>query len=177
MTGVAGMMAAAVCPVGQLASVSNGGTLCAFFFVALAVMTLRRTDPNRKRVFQTPAVWIVGPLAAAGCLMPFAFLTLTAQMVFFGWGAIGPGFHFFPGPPPSHGSAWGRRRGARGLEVGLAPALLSLRDPSVAGRGDPRHQRRRGQSHLRDPRCSVRIVVSDASRGVRGRGGPRWRAA
>ena len=97
MTGIAVMVAAAFFPVGQLASVSNGGTLCAFFFVALAVMTLRRTDPNRKRVFATPAVWIVGPLAAAGCLMLFAFLTVTAQLVFFGWGAIGLVFYFLYG--------------------------------------------------------------------------------
>jgi len=94
MTGLAVMVAAAFFPVGQLASVSNGGTLCAFFFVALAVMTLRRTDPKRKRVFSTPAVWVVGPLAAAGCLLLFAFLTVQAQMVFFGWGAIGLVFYF-----------------------------------------------------------------------------------
>ena len=77
--------------------IMNGYSYWIAFFVALAVMTLRRTDPNRRRVFQTPAVWIVGPLAAAGCLMLFAFLTLTAQLVFFGWGAIGLVFYFLYG--------------------------------------------------------------------------------
>ena len=71
MTGVGVTIAAAFFPVGKLADVSNGGTLCAFLLVALAIMALRRTDPSRKRSFRTPAVWVVAPLAAAGCLLLF----------------------------------------------------------------------------------------------------------
>jgi len=97
ITGVGVAVSAAFFPVGQLASVSNGGTLCAFFFVALAIMALRRSDPDRKRVFRTPAVWIVAPLAAAGCLLLFGFLSWVAQAVFFGWAAIGLVFYFFYG--------------------------------------------------------------------------------
>ena len=94
VTGAAVTVAAAFFPVGQLASVSNGGTLCAFFFVALAIMTLRYTNPDRKRSFRTPAVWVVAPLAAAGCLLLFGFLSWVAQAVFFGWAAIGLLFYF-----------------------------------------------------------------------------------
>jgi basic amino acid/polyamine antiporter, APA family len=97
ITGVGVAISAAFFPVGQLAAVSNGGTLCAFFFVALAIMALRRSDPGRRRVFRTPAVWVVAPLAAAGCLLLFAFLSIEAQLVFFGWGAIGVLFYFLYG--------------------------------------------------------------------------------
>ncbi len=97
ITGLGVAISAAFFPVGQLASVSNGGTLCAFFFVSLAIMTLRRTDPDRRRVFRTPAVWVVAPLAALGCLLLFAFLSIEAQMVFFGWAAIGLVFYFIYG--------------------------------------------------------------------------------
>jgi APA family basic amino acid/polyamine antiporter len=97
ITGVGVAVSAAFFPVGQLASVSNGGTLCAFFFVALAIMTLRRTDPGRRRVFRTPAVWVVAPMAALGCLLLFAFLSIEAQLVFFGWAAIGLVFYFIYG--------------------------------------------------------------------------------
>ncbi len=89
ITGAGVTIGAAFFPVGQLAAVSNGGTLCAFLLVALAIMTLRRTDPNRARSFRTPAVWVVAPLAAIGCVILFFFLTITAQLFFFGWAAAG----------------------------------------------------------------------------------------
>lgn len=97
MTGVGVAIAAAFFPVGQLASVSNGGTLCAFFFVSLAIMVLRRSDPDRARAFRTPAVWIVAPAAAVGCLLLFGFLSWVAQAVFFGWAALGMVFYFLYG--------------------------------------------------------------------------------
>ena len=47
-TGVGVMLAAAFLPVGKLADYSNSGTLFAFMMVALSVLVLRRTDPNRQ---------------------------------------------------------------------------------------------------------------------------------
>ena len=41
-------------PVGQLANISNSGTLFAFAAVSIAVMVIRRTDPGRHRPFRTP---------------------------------------------------------------------------------------------------------------------------
>src|SRR5689334_10519798 len=61
-TGVFVAIAAALLPVGQLADVSNSGTLFAFFMVSVAVMVLRVKDPGRKRPFRTPLVWVVAPL-------------------------------------------------------------------------------------------------------------------
>jgi basic amino acid/polyamine antiporter, APA family len=89
ITGTVVMCAAAFFPVGKLADLSNGGTLAAFFAVALGVMILRRTDKDRKRPFRTPGIWVVGPLALIGCLGLFLLLPLVTIMVFFGWAALG----------------------------------------------------------------------------------------
>ena len=97
VTGIGVTIAAAFFPVGRLADVSNGGTLCAFLLVSLAVMALRRSDPLRKRSFRTPAVWIVAPLAAAGCAILFLFLVPTAKLVFIGWTAVGLLLYVFYG--------------------------------------------------------------------------------
>jgi len=89
ITGVGVVLASAFFPVGKLADLSNGGTLAAFFSVALGVMILRFTDPSRKRAFRTPFVWVVGPLALAGCVLLFSLLPLKTILVFFGWAAFG----------------------------------------------------------------------------------------
>ena len=89
VTGCAATLAAAFLPVGKLADYSNSGTLFAFFMVALSVMVLRKADPDRRRPFRTPAVWIVAPLAMAGCAYLYFSLPLVAILVLPGWGAIG----------------------------------------------------------------------------------------
>src|SRR3984885_12688802 len=89
ITGTVVMCAAAFFPVGSLADLSNGGTLAAFFSVAMGVMILRRTAKDRKRPFRTPAVWLVGPLVLIRCLCLFPLLPFFSIMVFFGWAALG----------------------------------------------------------------------------------------
>ncbi len=88
-TGIVVTLAAAFLPVGQLADYSNSGTLFAFAMVAVSVMVLRLTDPGRRRPFRTPFIWVVAPLAIAGCVGLYLFLPFVAQMVLFGWGAVG----------------------------------------------------------------------------------------
>jgi APA family basic amino acid/polyamine antiporter len=88
-TGIVVTLAAAFLPVGKLADYSNSGTLFAFAMVALAVMVLRRTNPDRRRPFRTPAVYIVAPAAIIGCVGLYLFLPFIAKMVLIGWGAIG----------------------------------------------------------------------------------------
>ena len=85
---------AACFPIDILADVSNAGTLFAFLVVALGVMILRKTDPNRPRSFRTPLIWVVGPLAIAGCLLLFVSLGAYTVKVFFIWAAIGLVFYF-----------------------------------------------------------------------------------
>ena len=103
ITGVAVSLFAAMFPVGALADISNAGTLFAFFMVAVGVMVLRRTDPGRERPFRTPFVWVVGPLALAGCVLLFFSLGWNPTIKFFCvWALIGLVVYFLYARRRSH---------------------------------------------------------------------------
>lgn len=113
VTGVVVSLFAAMFPVGALADISNSGTLFAFFIVALGVMLLRRVEPNRARAFRTPFIWIIGPLAMAGCALLFFSLGWLTIKLFLIWAAIGLVVYFLfarrnsnmaPGNTPDHGA-------------------------------------------------------------------------
>jgi APA family basic amino acid/polyamine antiporter len=89
VTGIGVMLAAAFLPVGKLADYSNSGTLFAFAMVAVSVLVLRRTDPNRVRPFRTPAIAIVAPVAILGCIALYVMLPPIAIAVLPVWGAVG----------------------------------------------------------------------------------------
>ena len=89
ITGLGVTIFASFFPVGVLADISNSGTLFAFLAVALGVMILRKRDPERVRPFRAPAVWIIGPVAMAGCAFLMFSLPLVTQMTFFIWAGIG----------------------------------------------------------------------------------------
>jgi APA family basic amino acid/polyamine antiporter len=89
VTGVFVAFFAAMFPVGALADISNSGTLFAFFIVALGVIILRIQQPNRARSFRTPMLWVVGPLAMAGCVLLFVSLGAYTIKLFFIWAAVG----------------------------------------------------------------------------------------
>jgi APA family basic amino acid/polyamine antiporter len=89
ITGVAVALFAAFFPVGQLANISNSGTLFAFAAVSIAVMVIRKTDPTRKRPFKTPLVFITAPIAILGCLYLFISLDHKSIILFLIWAAIG----------------------------------------------------------------------------------------
>ena len=89
ITGVAVALFAALFPVDKLADISNSGTLFAFFVVALGVLILRRTQPNRERPFRTPMAAIVCPLVMAGCVLLFVSLGKYTLSLFAGWFVIG----------------------------------------------------------------------------------------
>ncbi|WP_430419052.1 amino acid permease [Phenylobacterium sp.] len=102
ITGVFVALFAAFFPVGILADISNSGTLFAFAMVAIAVMVLRKTDPDRKRPFRTPAIYLVAPLALLGCVVLFIFLPNDTKLMFFGWAIIGLIVYFSYGYRKSH---------------------------------------------------------------------------
>lgn len=102
ITGSVVAFAAAFLPVGQLADIANAGTLYAFFMVALAVMLLRKSEPNRPRPFRTPALWLVGPLTMAGCVFLFINLPFEAMIVLPSWAIIGFVIYFAYGYRKSH---------------------------------------------------------------------------
>ncbi|RYD58904.1 MAG: amino acid permease [Sphingomonadales bacterium] len=89
ITGVFVAMFAALFPVGALADISNSGTLFAFAMVAIAVLVLRKTDPDRKRPFRTPAIMVTAPIAVAGCLYLFFSLSWYTLQLFVGWAVLG----------------------------------------------------------------------------------------
>lgn len=101
-TGVFVALFAALFPVGKLADISNSGTLFAFFTVAVGVMILRRTDPSRHRPFRTPLVWLIAPLAAAGCVFLFFQLSGYTELMFLGWAVIGLVVYFSYSRKRSH---------------------------------------------------------------------------
>ncbi|WP_338466066.1 amino acid permease [Novosphingobium sp. ZN18A2] len=102
ITGVFVAIAAALLPVGQLADISNSGTLFAFFMVSIAVLVLRVRDPNRARPFRTPIVWVIAPISAVGCLLLYFNLPIEAMLVLPVWGGIGLVVYFLYGFRKSH---------------------------------------------------------------------------
>jgi APA family basic amino acid/polyamine antiporter len=102
ITGVAVAFAAAFLPVGQLADISNSGTLFAFAAVSLAVMVLRHTQPDRKRPFRTPWVYLFGTLSVIGCVVLFIFLPWQAKVLFPVWSLVGLAFYYAYGYRHSH---------------------------------------------------------------------------
>jgi len=102
ITGIVVAIFAALFPVGALADISNSGTLFAFAMVAIAVMVLRKTDPDRPRPFRTPAVMLVAPLAILGCAYLFYSLDLYTKTLFFGWAIFGLAVYFLYSRRHSH---------------------------------------------------------------------------
>ena len=121
ITGVGVAFAAAMLPVGQLADIANAGTLYAFFMVAVAVMLLRKRDPDRPRKFRVPALWLVGPLTMVGTVGLYLLLPLQAILVLPIWALIGFVIYF------------GYSRGASHLGRGLVevhePEIRDLEPP------------------------------------------------
>jgi len=111
ITGGVVALFAALFPVGILADISNSGTLFAFMAVSAAVLILRKRDPNRPRPFRTPMVWLVCPLAIAGCLLLFLNLSFYTLALFFGWAIVGLLVYRFYG---YRHSDLGRGGGSRG---------------------------------------------------------------
>jgi APA family basic amino acid/polyamine antiporter len=110
VTGMFALVFAGLLPVGSLADYSNSGTLFAFAMVAISVMVLRVKQPDRKRSFRTPAVWVIAPLAVIGCVVLYLALDLPSKLVLFGWGGIGLLVYF----------TYSRHRSHVGLELAAA---------------------------------------------------------
>ncbi|HMO68540.1 MAG TPA: amino acid permease [Novosphingobium sp.] len=102
ITGFFVTLAAAFFPVGQLADISNSGTLFAFMTVAIGVLILRRTAPDRHRPFRTPLIWVIGPVAIAGCAYLFFNLSGYTELMFLGWALVGLVVYFSYGRRMSH---------------------------------------------------------------------------
>ena len=97
LTGVAVGLFAAIANINEVVELTNIGTLFAFVVVAVGILVLRYTDPNRVRPFRTP--WV--PLVPLGAIVSCAYLMLQLPAAtwirFVVWLAIGLGFYFVYG--------------------------------------------------------------------------------
>ena len=89
ITGAVVALLAAFLSVQEIAELSNTGTLFAFMAVGVGVLSLRVTEPTRRRPFRCPAVWFVAPVAVAGCGYLFISLSATTQVRFLCWSLLG----------------------------------------------------------------------------------------
>jgi APA family basic amino acid/polyamine antiporter len=70
--------------------------------VAVAVLVLRKKDPNRKRHFRVPFVWIVAPATIIGCVLLFFNLPVEAMLFLPVWGVVGVVIYFLYSRSHSH---------------------------------------------------------------------------
>jgi len=89
IAGIVVAIPAGIFDIGTLADLTNIGTLFAFILVSIAVLVLRKRQPNRARGFRVPATpWI--PIASVlSCFLLMASLTVENWIRFFVWLAIG----------------------------------------------------------------------------------------
>lgn len=88
---------AGVFDIGTLADLSNIGTLFAFILVSIAVLILRKRQPERARGFRVPwSPWV--PIASVVfCFVLMASLTVENWVRFFVWLIIGLFVYYFYG--------------------------------------------------------------------------------
>jgi basic amino acid/polyamine antiporter, APA family len=80
--------------VGEMTSI---GTLFAFILVCIGVMIMRVKNPELKREFKTPAVFVIAPLGIITCLFMMVSLPLDTWVRLFVWMAIGVAIYFVYG--------------------------------------------------------------------------------
>ncbi len=91
-TWIAGLVVgipAGIFDIGTLADLSNIGTLFAFVLVSIAVIVLRRAQPDRPRGFRVPLAPWIPLLSVICCLVLMASLTVENWIRFFLWLVIG----------------------------------------------------------------------------------------
>jgi len=88
---------AAVVPLAEIVELVNIGTLFAFFVSNLAVIVLRRTQPDMKRTFRVPFVPFFPIIGAGLCVYLMSRLPATTWWRFGVWLAIGLLIYFLYG--------------------------------------------------------------------------------
>jgi APA family basic amino acid/polyamine antiporter len=81
--------------IGEAADLSNIGTLFAFALVSLGVLFLRRSQPDRPRVFKVPLVPLFPIISVVLCVALMSGLLVITWIRFFGWMAIGLFIYYF----------------------------------------------------------------------------------
>ena len=87
-SGAAGLIGG-LFPISVLGELVSMGTLLAFALICGGVLYLRYSQPNLKRSFRTPLVWVTAPLGVAGCIFLISGLPGPTWMRLIIWMAIG----------------------------------------------------------------------------------------
>ena len=97
LTGVAVATLSAILPLDTLLQLVNIGTLLAFVIVCLAVLVMRRTNPNAIRPFRCPFVPVTPILGALLCIVLMLSLPSGNWLRLIVWLFVGFGIYFFYG--------------------------------------------------------------------------------
>jgi APA family basic amino acid/polyamine antiporter len=89
LVGLIVSLVASFTPIGVLSDMTSFGTLFAFAMVCLAVLILRKREPNRDRPFKTPMLMLVAPLGIITNVALMSLLDSKAQLFAFVWMGIG----------------------------------------------------------------------------------------
>ena len=102
LVGLLVSLVASFTPIGILSDMTSFGTLFAFAMVCLAVLILRRRDPNRDRPFKTPMLMLIAPLGIITNVALMSLLDSKAQQFAIGWMALGLVVYFIYGQAKSN---------------------------------------------------------------------------
>jgi len=118
VTGIFVALFAAIAPIGVVLELTNIGTLFAFILVALGIIVLRRTDPNRARPFRTPWVPLLPIVSILFCIYLIVSLPTLTKVRFVAWLLAGAVIYFLYSVRHSRV----RREGEVGPRAGGEPA-------------------------------------------------------
>jgi APA family basic amino acid/polyamine antiporter len=93
-TAIVVALLAGLVPLNDLVALANAGTLTAFIAVCAAMLTLRRREPDAKRLFRTPLPWVTGLIGILGCAYLFYSLPRYTQLWFLIWNVFGLVIYF-----------------------------------------------------------------------------------
>ena len=89
LVGLVVSLVASFTPIGVLSDMTSFGTLFAFAMVCLAVLILRKREPNRDRPFKTPMLALIAPLGIITNVALMSLLDSKAQMFALVWMVLG----------------------------------------------------------------------------------------
>ncbi|MGW4248497.1 amino acid permease [Nocardia sp. NPDC004722] len=129
---------AGLLPIGTVAELVNIGALFAFVIVALGVLILRRTAPERPRPFRVPLLPVVAIAAIAGCIWLATTFEALTWLRFVIWSAAGVALYVFYGrghAVPIPGSTTEPDPSATSAEPTSTPADAALTASATAPAG------------------------------------------
>lgn len=97
-------------PIGLVGELVSIGTLFAFIVVSVGVLVLRITQPEIRRPFKTPFVYVVAPLGAASAAYLMFGLPSDTWVRLAVWLVVGLGIYFLYGRKHSHAATRARKR-------------------------------------------------------------------